>query len=422
MKMKKMLALTMAVTVTIATVGCGSNSSKVGTAEDNTSSDAKVLTFLTADDSAEGGALQMMANKYGEEKGVEIKFTEVPYDDMETKMLNMIKAGNAPGVVRYAGYANFVDYTLDLADVGVSADDMYLTTEVDGSIKALAANVTANGLFINKTLFDQAGVSYPTSEDDIWTWDEFNTALQEVVSNSDAEYGMVMDHSQQRFATMLYQYGGGIFSEDLTQCTIKNAANVTATNKFLEMFENGLMPKSTWAGTEDPSAMFKTGKVAAHFSGNWKLSDYSENITDFEWLPVYMPYETQRATMFGGNYIYALDGSGCEELSVDFLKWFYQPENYAEYCKAGSYLPGRSGVEVEYDVEGLDVFNAELAASPSSVKTYEAVGIKYPGVTWGNVLRDSLDEAIAGGKTTEEVLQDTQDTILETYPEMTAAE
>ena len=40
-------------------------------------------------------------------------------------------------------------------------------------VKALPSDVTATGLFINTDLFDEAGVTYPTSEEDIWTWDEF---------------------------------------------------------------------------------------------------------------------------------------------------------------------------------------------------------------------------------------------------------
>lgn len=43
----------------------------------------------------------------------------------------------------------------------------------DGIAQALRTDLTAVGMFVNKELFEEAGVSYPTSEEDIWTWDEF---------------------------------------------------------------------------------------------------------------------------------------------------------------------------------------------------------------------------------------------------------
>ncbi len=405
--MKKLVALLLALVAVMSLAGCQS-------AEEET-----VLTILTSDDTSEGGALKAMAEKYTEETGIATEFVEVPYDDMESKLLNMIKADNAPAVVKYASYAAYSDYLLDITDIAPSADDMYLTTSIDGEHTiALAANVSANGMFINKTLFDEAGITVPTGADDLWTWDEFLAAIQTVVDTTEAEYGLVVDHSQQRYSTILFQYGGALYNQDLTKVLVNSEESMNALNMFLGLFESGLSPKSTWVGSEDPSAMFKTGKIAAHLSGNWKLADYTENITDFEWVPVLMPYEEQRSTVFGGNYIYAIDGSGVEEEAKAFLKWFYTAENYAEYCRIGGYLPGQSGVEPVYDMEGMDIFVDELAASPAIAKTYEKIFVAYPDVDWGNVLRDSIDSAIAGDMTAEEVLETSEKAILDTYEAM----
>lgn len=80
-----------------------------------------------------------------------------------------------------------------------------------------------------------------------------------------------------------------------------------------------------------------------------------------------------------------------------FLEWFYQPENYSLYCQTGNYLPGTKDVEVTYDIEGINIFNMEIAASTAQTqfdqKTFDQ---DHSGETAGNALRDALDRAIAG--------------------------
>ena len=71
------------------------------------------------------------------------------------------------------------------------------------------------------------------------------------------------------------------------------------------------------------------------------MSDYEDNIKDFEWCPVLMPYATNKATSLGGNYLYAMEGTGQEKEAQIFLEWFFEDENYTEYCSLGNYLPGR---------------------------------------------------------------------------------
>ena len=53
-----------------------------------------------------------------------------------------------------------------------------------------------------------------------------------------------------------------------------------------------------------------------------------------------MPYEKEKATCLGGNWLYAFDGSGVEDQAKMFLEWFYQPENYALYCQTGKLSAG----------------------------------------------------------------------------------
>src|SRR5699024_8203174 len=72
-----------------------------------------------------------------------------------------------------------------------SVDYLYLSGD---QIAAIPTEVTANGMIYNKTAFEKAGVEVPTGPDDIWTWDEFKQALQQVVDSGAVQYGMVIDN------------------------------------------------------------------------------------------------------------------------------------------------------------------------------------------------------------------------------------
>lgn len=198
---------------------------------------------------------------------------------------------------------------------------------------------------------------------------------------------------------MLYQFGMKYFDpDDSTKVTFRSEDTKKGVEFFLDMFkEGGISKASIGTGAENAQDVFKTGTVAAHMAGNWVISDYTQNIKDFEWTPVLMPYEKEKATCLGGNWLYAFDGSGMEDQAKKFLEWFYQPENYSLYCQTGNYLPGTKDVEVDYEIEGINIFNMEIAESINQPQYDQSITEQeHSGENTGNALRDALDRAIAG--------------------------
>ncbi len=365
------------------------------------------LKILLSDDSIEGGAMAHMAQKYTKETGIKIELIEVPYEDQPTKLQTMISGKDAPALVRSTTYDKYIPYLMDMSDIvdlNMFPKSFHAKMNIEGKILLIPSNVTANGMLYNKTAFKQAGVEVPTP-DNLWTWDEFVAAVQKVAANSDATCPFVWDHSQHRFSTLLYQFGGSVYSADGSSIALTSPEAVEAVAFFKKLHDDGIMPKSIWLGTEDPSAMFKTGKVAVHMAGNWKLPDYHKNIKDFEWGALYMPYKAQRSSVPGGNFVFAIKGSGVEEEAKAFLKWFFEKDNYTEYCQKGAYLPSMLKISPEYaySKEDYEVFINELENTP-----------EVAGVDWtidyyrffGNFLRDNIDSVINGDKTPEQALKD----------------
>ncbi|WP_087483713.1 ABC transporter substrate-binding protein [Brachybacterium massiliense] len=397
---RTLLAAGLAATAAPALAACGGGSSA--------SPDAPVQ-FMLSGDANQGGGYAAMAEKYLEETGIQIEIVDVPYDDLQTKVRNASKANDLPAIGRMPSIDPvWLDRTVDLSEVAAEVkpiEGMYARDE-EGKVPALPSDLTAVGMFLNKDLWDEAGVEYPTSFDDnVWTWDEFIESANSVREANGIRFSLVMDRSSHRLNSFLYQNGseGLRLNEDLSQYEA-NDATVEALERFVAMNDDEVMPRSVWLTEEDPNAMFKTGQIAAYYSGSWQIADFVANIADFEWVSVPMPAQPDQATNFGAAaQIVVFEGTGQEQQALDFVKWLYSPENYAEISRISGFLPATEGVEVSYEdrQEDFDLYNAAIAASPAFVGeiksrdlALQAAGTAAP--LSGDPVRDEAVKAIAG--------------------------
>ncbi|UVY85677.1 extracellular solute-binding protein [Brachybacterium sp. NBEC-018] len=358
-----------------------------------------------------------MVKKYLEETGVEIEIVDVPYDDLATKVSNAAKANDLPAIARMPALdPAWLDRTVDLADVvkEVAPIEGMYAADADGKIPSLPSDLTAVGMFLNKDLWDGAGVSYPTTFDDkVWTWDEFVDAATQVREKSGVKFSLAMDRSSHRLNSFLYQFGseGLALSEDMTSYSA-NDKTQAALEYFVKLNDDTFMPRSVWLSEDDPNAMFKTGQVAAYYSGSWQIADFAANITDFEWISVPMPAQPEQATNFGtAGVVVVFEGTGQEDKALDFVRWLYSKENYAEISRISGFLPAIQDVEVEYDSrqEDFALYNEAIAATPAFVKDQKARELKLQASGTaapvdGDPLRDGIVKAINGETTVAEAL------------------
>lgn len=383
---------------TLALAACGSGGSS--SEEDQTDS----LTFWLSGDANEGGGYAALAADYEAETGIHIEIVDVAYDDFSTKLVNSALANDLPDIGRIPSVdPSFAEDLVDLADVATERNIMsnLLVPDDEGRVTTLPAALTAVGLFINKSLFDQAGVSYPVTEEDIWTWDEFVEAVTRVREGAGAKYGLVMDRTSHRLRSFLYQFGSQGFVEGADGTYATDAAARTALEYFAAINDDATMPRSVWLSEDDPSALFKSGQVAAYYSGVWQLADFNANVTDFEWASVYMPAQPTRATNLGTNLMVAFDANGHGQAAKDFIAWTYQDAPYAKYCRLAGALPAIEGLEVDYEFaqEAFDVYNNEIAAAPDIAGYQITSQLKWQNagkVLEGDPVRDEVIKYLGG--------------------------
>lgn len=381
-------------------------------AKEEGSGEQKVLDVLWFNDGKEGESFRKLADEYmAENPNIKIEMIEVPYGDFDNKLKNMINAGEQPALARMTNIGSFKNQLLDLSQYVSDAEAFRnsfgsgLKYDFDGQILAAPMDVTANGLIYNKTAFEKAGVAVPQSEEEIWTWEEFEEALKQVVANSDCKYGMAFDFSTQRVTTLLYQAGGSMLNADLTASNINTPENKRAIDWFKKLHDEELIPTSVWLGAENPNEMFRTGQVATHFAGSWMVANYKNEITDFEWGVTYLPKDARRSTVPGGKWLGAFKDTGVEQEAADFVEWISQPEKNAQYCSENYYLSqvkGNEALEYDYGAEYFEIFANELTATGAE-----------PGAEWGypefangmqTDFKAGVQDVLAGNVTTDEFL------------------
>lgn len=413
--MKKVLAMVLALAMAFALTACGgSGMSDQGTSGSGAGStgEVKEMDMFWFSDGGDTAAMQKLIDQYQTENpNIKINLIEIPFEDVQNKIMVSVSGGTPPALARTTeSVTSFInEATIDFADY-VDKDELlsqFLPSihnyfVLNDKVCSVPTDVTANGLIYNKTAFEKAGVSVPTSPDDIWTWEEFEQALKTVMEKGGVQYGLVIDNPTHRWSTILYEFGGSLANEN--GGNLSSPESLAAIEYTKHLFDEGIVPKSTWLGGEDPNNMFRSGQVAAHLSGNWIFINYRDNITDFEWGVTYLPTEVTRSSVPGGKQLTAFEGSGMEQEAVDFIMWVTAQEQNAQYCEESLLIsPRLDNAELNYSF-GSEYF-AIMANELDNTVPEASFDWGYPNLSaeLQTILEEGFSEVINGTMTAQEL-------------------
>ncbi|MDO5285611.1 MAG: extracellular solute-binding protein [Actinomycetia bacterium] len=407
-------ALVLALGLTMA--GCSNGTSSGG-------ADSKPLQLYLSGDANQGGGYAKMAAKYKEQTGVTVEIVDIPNSDIKTKVKNAAQADDLPAMARIGAIDPiWKDSVVDLKDIATASKVKMSLAAVDdqGKVLSIPSDVTAVGLFLNTSLWDQAGVAYPKSETEIWTWDEFVARAKQVQAATGAKYGLVMDKSSHRLNSMLFEFGSELWKPDGSGAYATNAATRTGLEYFKSLNDDTFMPKSVWLAKDDPNALFKSGQVAAYYSGSWQIADFAANIKDFQWASVYLPKQPVRATNYGMAAEMVVFDTPQAKPAKDFLAWLYKAENYTQLCEYSGMLPAVDGVTPTYTShqEAFELYNAEIQAAPPVVAEQKQLALKNEvagkGVD-GDPTRDETVKYLNGEQTVDQTISNISAALTKAY-------
>lgn len=252
-----------------------------------------------------------MADEFEKENpGVTVEIELTPVSEYWTKLQTAVAGGSAPDVFwmnhlnlpLYAsnGVVAPIDEYISEAgiDVGDYPESSVALYNFEGAQYGLPQDLDTIGLWYNKTLFDAAGIEYPSAD---WTWDDVRAAAADLTNPADGVYGIASSvDSQTNYYNTVWQAGGFILNEDLTESGWGTPENAAGVQYWVDFIENGHSPSAAQLSETPADQLFPSGKLAMYYSGTWNVGPYTADAAIAEMVDVApLPAGEEEAVVVG---------------------------------------------------------------------------------------------------------------------------
>ncbi len=282
--MRKRTVLSAAsLTMCLALTACGGSGS-----QSQGGDSGKPLTVAIWDNNQLPGLKEIIGD-FTTETGIEVEIQMVPWDQYWTLLEAGAQGGDLPDVFwMHSNYSQkFMsnDILLDLTDKVAQSSTVDMANyyqdiaelyQYDGKIYGIPKDYDTIGLWYNKTMFDEAGISYP---DETWTWDTFAEAAEKLTKADGSQYGFTSPASfnQDGYYNLIYSMGGSVLSEDKTKSMWNSEETVAAMNWWYDNLVTKAMPTQQVMAENTPDVMLGSGKAAMVFEGSWMIAAMKGN-------------------------------------------------------------------------------------------------------------------------------------------------
>ncbi len=394
--------------------------------------DVVELRIAWYDDGNEGTVLRDLLDRFeAENPDIKVIVDTVPYQTILDQLPLQVEAGEAPDMARVTAGERYRGFYLDLRPY--VADPAYWDAsfpaavlqwlrepgEESDALYGFPNQFTVTGPFINRTLFEQAGVDVPSDSSDAVTWQEWTDAAA-AVAEATGVYAIAIDRSGHRVAGPAFSSGATFFAED-GSVTIDTPGFRTFAQLLLDWHTNGQTPAEIWVGSGGTYAagapFFISGDLAMYMSGSWQISNFATNIGDaFDWEAVPNPTGDGGSTgMPGGTAFVAFAQTEHPEEVARVMDYLASADVYREFSERTLFIPAHQGLgELNYQTDlpaaqqSLQVFAAEALKLSD-----QAYRLQYEGQAFAinNPIRDRLTQAITGELTLDDAIARIQEDV-----------
>ena len=351
--MKKLLAFLMAALM-LCCVGCGSKPATDPT--DGIAADEPVeIVFwnVFADDSDTGVFLSQVAEKFmAENENIKVTIVGQGGYDAIVERLEAAAASNTlptMAIIEETFLGRFYPLTVDLSQY-LSAETianyqqgLLVSGYYDGVLRAVPFNRSMPNLYINRTLFNEAGITdVPT------TWEEYFATAEKLTNKDKGVYGagICWDTDAWIFESILYSHGGDIISEDNTKIVLNDttvaADIVTEYQKYIDegvVFNPYIYQDNVWSTI---GSAFLEGKLAMFLGSNGVYSMYNQWMKDAGYeMEIHQHPDAANgiATGAGNIVVFSNATEAQRQAAAKFMTYLASDENAAAYTVLSGYLP-----------------------------------------------------------------------------------
>lgn len=331
----------------------------------------------------------------------------VPQELVEQKLLTAIAGGQVPDLVLWDRYQTSLyapKGALQAIDDRVSSDKVdtdefypqaLSEMRYDGKLYGLPLLVDNRSLVYNKKLFSDAGLTPPT------TWDELKTDAQKltVEKGGKLQQSGFMLNDPGLFSMWLQQAGGQLLTEDGTKTAYDSPEGVEVLDFWKSLMDDGVYTN----GFGDSNDVFAAGQAAMKYDGPWDVPNL-DKADDLDWAvtePVAGPGGDKGAVM-GGFGLAIPTGAKQADGAWAFEKWWAtKAENGVDFAKISGWIPANRA-------SANDPFFTDDPRYAGFVKTLEYAKVRpdVPGYSdvEGKALTPALEKFMSGQLTAEQAL------------------
>lgn len=292
MKKNRILSTVLAAALCTSLAACGnsgSNGSNNSANSNNADNSNNNTLSVSIWDNNQLPGLKSIMDDFTEKTGIAVEIQVVPWDQYWTLLEAGAQGGTLPDVFwMHSNYSQMFmrnDMLLDLTDRIAQSDvidpenyyqDILELYQYDGKTYAIPKDYDTIALWYNKTMFDEAGISYP---DETWTWDTFAEAAAKLTDKDNSQYGFASpaSYNQDGYYSMIYDMGGYIVNEDKSASGWDSPETITAMNWWYDNLVNVCMPTQQMMGENTTDVLFSSGRSAMTFQGSWMVKALTEN-------------------------------------------------------------------------------------------------------------------------------------------------
>lgn len=346
---------------------------------------------------------------------IKVEFQGIPWGDYWKKLDVLFAAGTPPDVFymsvafpqEYAakGVIKNLQPLIDADPETAGLNDFYGSImdqfKYKGDIYAFPYSWVTSVLYYNKSMFDKAGVSYPTEN---WTWDDLVAAAKTLTTGEGVkkQFGFLSDYSTEKLDAYVQSLGGEIITDDYKTSKINDPVVLEGLQFFYDLiYKDNVSPSP--AQTKGLPDMFLSGKVAMSIAGSYQIETYRA-IKDFDWDIAMVPITAKtgkRVIYGGGDPVVIGEKSAHPDEAWEFVKFYCGKDRPMESLMGGKvpvYIPNAGDEWLEKDKKPTN--KDVILKSAEYVKGAE-FGFKW--IEWRNtVMGGELEAALLGKKSVKE--------------------
>jgi multiple sugar transport system substrate-binding protein len=370
------------------------------------------ISFWNGWTGSDGQTAQKMVDQFNQANpSVQVKMNVFQWADFFTKLPAAVQSGNGPDVA-----AMHIDDipTQAAQQVIVPIDDVANALGLKESDFAPAVwnggvyqtkrygipiDVHNLGLYYNKSVMEKAGLDPskpPTTKDEYMT--QLDTLKSKGIQGSWVSPFQFTGGFQ--FESLLWQFGGDVFSADNTSATWNSDAGVQALTWMVDLVKNGYSPKNV--GQDADYIALKNGKNVFNWQGIWQVNDVAA-LKTYEIGTAQLPKIGSTGGVWGNSHQFVLPrkkdtDANKANASRFFINWFTQ--NAIPWAKSAK-VPARNDLAQSADFKaltGLQSFAADVQFThfpPSVAGIGDALAQLYTGVQSAVLLKQAPADALS---------------------------